>query len=221
VGSLNAYAVGEAPLQYQWSKNGSIISGATNSILQFLPIQLVNAGTYSLLITNQHGTVQSVGAVLNVTSVTGGGIIVVNTFTNNAPTMDVDGSTRLSGATFRAQVYAGAAPNSLHPIGPAVNYSSGNFAGFIGYPSLLSRTMPDVPAGQTAYVQIRAWEAALGGSYDQARAAGGKFGFSKIFPTVTSAFGTRVLTQSFFLRAGEPFFVAGLLGIGNRMTNGT
>jgi hypothetical protein len=212
--------VGESPLQYQWIKDGSLLSDATNSVLLFDPIQIANAGTYSLLVSNHHGTVLSVPAVVSVTSVTGGGVVTINTYTNNAPTYDVDGMTLLDD-NFKVQIYAGAGPNILHSIGEPASYESGGLAGFIGFHFPLYRVIPDVPAGQTAYVQLRAWEAAFGSSYEQARAAGGKFGFSKVFPTLTTSSGRRVLTESFTLRAGEPFFVAGRLAVGERLPNGT
>ena len=66
-------------------------------------------------------------------------------------------------------------------------------------------------SSQDAYVQLRAWESAYGGSYEQARAAGGKYGFSGVYKTRT---GSRAVTQPFSLRAGEPFFRAGQLTVG-------
>ena len=64
------------PLSYQWLDNGinvtnnSNITGATSSTLSFLHSALTNAGNYSVIITNQFGSVTSVVASLTVTAVT-------------------------------------------------------------------------------------------------------------------------------------------------------
>jgi hypothetical protein len=215
--SLGVFAVGEPVLQYQWMMDGNAISGATNSNLLFPAVQISDAGTYTVLVSNQHGSVLSLPATLAVSNSVGGSTVYLNNFTNNSPIYDVDGSTRLAGANFKAQVYAGATPNILRPVGPAVSFPSGFFAGY-AFPQDIPREIPDVTSGQTAYIQVRAWEAAFGSSYEQARAFGGKFGFSGIYPTLNNQ---RVTTRSFNLRAGEPFFISGQLSVGEAQTNGT
>lgn len=65
-----------------------------------------------------------------------------------------------------------------------------------------------------AYLQVRPWEAAAGSTYARARASGGKYWFSSITTTPTGQFSTLVNMQSYSLRLGQPFFVAGLFGIG-------
>jgi Concanavalin A-like lectin/glucanases superfamily len=54
------------PLVYQWVKNSTTVTNATNSSLVFTNLQLANAGTYSLVITNSAGTATSAPAVLGV-----------------------------------------------------------------------------------------------------------------------------------------------------------
>jgi len=215
--SLGVFAVGEPVLHYQWMLNGNTISGATNSSLLFPAIQTTDAGAYTVLVSNQHGSVLSLPATLVVTNSVGGSTVYLNNFTNNSPVYDVDGSTRLAGANFKAQVYAGATPHILRPVGPAVSFPSGVFAGY-AFPQDIPREIPDVTSAQTAYIQVRAWEVAFGSSYEQARASGGRFGFSGIYPTLN---GQRVATRSFNLRAGEPFFISGHLSVGETQTNGT
>ncbi len=59
-------AAGAAPLAYQWRRNGSTISGATNSVLIILNAQSTNAGLYSVLVANQWGVALGGPARLSV-----------------------------------------------------------------------------------------------------------------------------------------------------------
>ena len=213
--SVRVFAVGEPPLRYQWRVDGTPLPEATNANLIFEAVQSSNAGSYSVVVSNRLGTVLSLPAMVTVTNTAGGGRVDFDAFTNNAPIYDVDGTTRL-GANFLAQVYAGAMPEILRPVGAPFSFPDGMDAGYL--PRYLSREIPDVAPGQTAYIQVRAWETARGSSYEEARAGGGKFGFSAIFPTQT---GNRVAMQSFSLRAGEPFFITGRLSIGERLPDKT
>jgi alpha-tubulin suppressor-like RCC1 family protein len=61
-------AHGAEPIHYQWQFQGTNIDGATNAILTFSPTSLRQAGAYSVLITNEFGTVTSSDALLKVTS---------------------------------------------------------------------------------------------------------------------------------------------------------
>ena len=210
---LNAFAVGAAPLTYQWRKDGSPLAGATGASLSFAAMQASDVGTYQLLVSNQFGTVLSLPAVLTVTNITGGGAASFNHYSNSAAIRDVDGTTRLAGTAYRAQLYAGATPGILRPVGASMTFQVGTFAGYPGGSAGFARQIPDVPPGQTAYLQIWAWESAAGSSYEQARASGGKYGFSTIYEKVTSN-GQRVVATPFNLRAGEPFFRSGVLSAG-------
>jgi hypothetical protein len=64
--TFSVSAVGTAPLVYQWLFNGTIISGATSSSLNLPNVQPGNTGSYTVLITNQAGSVTSAPAVLTV-----------------------------------------------------------------------------------------------------------------------------------------------------------
>ena len=215
--SLTVLAVGAPPLRYQWSKDGADIAGATNRSLRFEAIQVADAGTYRVLITNDLGTVLSLPTPLIVTNTSGGARILIDTATNNAPIYDVDGTTGLEGANFLVQVYAGPAPEILRPVGPAIPFLSGNLAGYVRG---VSREIPDVGPGQSVYVQLRAWASAAGASYEEARAAGGKFGFSSVVHATAGIFGPQIMTESFSLRAGEPFFITGRLSAGDPLPGG-
>jgi hypothetical protein len=54
---LSVGAWGTGPLSYQWFDNGVAVLGATNQILDLTSIQFSNAGLYSVVISNQFGSV--------------------------------------------------------------------------------------------------------------------------------------------------------------------
>lgn len=66
--TFSVTATGTAPLRYQWRKAGVAVAGATNSTLAFTPAVVLNAGDYTVVITNVAGAVTSSVATLTVTS---------------------------------------------------------------------------------------------------------------------------------------------------------
>jgi hypothetical protein len=70
--SISATITGTAPLQYQWTydgtplQNGPGIIGANSNILTISPTTFAESGTYQLLVTNAVGNTESSQAVLNV-----------------------------------------------------------------------------------------------------------------------------------------------------------
>lgn len=66
--ALKVIAAGNAPLTYQWRKDGTLISGATNAVLAFSAVALTNAGSYVVMITNSLGAITSAPALLTVTA---------------------------------------------------------------------------------------------------------------------------------------------------------
>jgi hypothetical protein len=59
-------ASGTGPLSYQWEFDGNVVSGATNSSYFISNAQSMNAGFYSVVVSNLAGVVQSESALLDV-----------------------------------------------------------------------------------------------------------------------------------------------------------
>jgi hypothetical protein len=64
--SFSVVASGTTPLGYHWSRNGTAVSGSTNSSLSFANIQTSSAGSYTVVVTNFVGSVTSAVAALTV-----------------------------------------------------------------------------------------------------------------------------------------------------------
>lgn len=72
------------------------------------------------------------------------------------------------GATYLGQIFAGSSAGSLAPIGSPVafrNNTSGVGTGIISAGEL---AIPGIAAGSPAFIQLRAWEAAGGATWDAA-----------------------------------------------------
>lgn len=218
--SLSAAAIGTAPLQYQWFTNDTAVPGATNRELVFTNFQASDAGTYKLKVWNPAGTVWSLPATLVAWEASGGGtVLLANEFvngplTNKAPVFDVDGTTLLSNPDCVAQLYAGQSIALLRAVGAPTPFKSGYYAGFFG-PEVV--TLPTVPAGSNAFVQVRAWDSSKATSYEEARALGAKFGRSDLFQLTAASDSFQpaplVGLESFSLHAGLPEFSAGRLDV--------
>jgi hypothetical protein len=66
--SLGVTAAGSRPLSYQWRFNGANLNGATGSTFVVPQVQVTNAGSYSVVVTNLYGSIASSNAVLTVTT---------------------------------------------------------------------------------------------------------------------------------------------------------
>ncbi|HVU36543.1 MAG TPA: pectinesterase family protein [Opitutaceae bacterium] len=62
--TLNVWALGDGPLGYQWSKDGTPIPGATGQSLQLTNLQAGDAGSYSVTVANAAGAIASAAAAL-------------------------------------------------------------------------------------------------------------------------------------------------------------
>ncbi|MFN7142044.1 MAG: immunoglobulin domain-containing protein, partial [Limisphaerales bacterium] len=66
--TLTVTATGSEPLHYQWQKDGNPL-GSSSSSLVLTNVQLANAGSYSVLVSNALGSVTSEPAILTVVPV--------------------------------------------------------------------------------------------------------------------------------------------------------
>jgi hypothetical protein len=66
--TFSVAATGSMPLAYQWLFDGTAISGATNAVLTLSDVQVVNAGSYVVDISDPDGTTSSSVATLTVYS---------------------------------------------------------------------------------------------------------------------------------------------------------
>jgi hypothetical protein len=64
--TFSVTAAGSAPFTYQWRKDGQPIPGATAAELTLSNIQMADAGTYSVLVTNARGSIASADVALTV-----------------------------------------------------------------------------------------------------------------------------------------------------------
>jgi len=77
---LGVTALGNQPLFYQWQKNGANLAdgnnlaGTATAALTINAVSLLNAGTYSVMVSNTLGWTSSTGIVLTVTPVTLSGV---------------------------------------------------------------------------------------------------------------------------------------------------
>jgi hypothetical protein len=59
-------AKGSSPFQYQWRFNGVEIAGETNNMISLSNLQSIDAGNYSVIVTNDYGSAISSSALLEV-----------------------------------------------------------------------------------------------------------------------------------------------------------
>ncbi|MBI3417134.1 MAG: PEP-CTERM sorting domain-containing protein [Verrucomicrobia bacterium] len=122
----------------------------------------------------------------------------------DAPVSD-SGGAKLSGAAYLVQLYAGATSSSLSAVGAALPFRTGTAA---GYWTSTALTIPAsaIAGDGTSQIQVRAWAAAAGATYEAASAAKGAFGSSNtigVKPTnAPDVPATLAGLQSFALSAG-------------------
>ena len=219
--NLSVAAAGMTPLEYQWYHNDFVIPDATNRDLTLMPVQITDAGSYKVLVRNSEGSVWSLPAIVVVNAnITGGGYLTFRNrligpnprpVINDVPVFDIDGVTRLAGANYVAQLYAGPSLEGMRAAGHPSPFQSGTGAGFFNSQTI---TLPNVPGGENAFCQVRVWDMNYGLSYEQARGFGGKFGKSGIIQVRVSQPPfelppTLVGLQSFAVQAGLPEFTVG------------
>lgn len=234
--ALSVAAVGSPPLSYQWFLNGSPLTDATNRHLVFPAFQTINAGTYTVRVSNLTEGVVSLPATLTpVTNLQSGGLVLMaNRFTevgvsSEMPIFDYDGATKLNcvDSDYVAQLYAGPTIAALRPVSSLRTFLSGFDAGIFNGEWI---SLPNVQAGSLGYFQVRVWQREYGLSYEEARALGSKFGRSEIVtcypggtPPGLPPTPGRVVSgwHSFNLQAGMPEFIVGRIQLSGRNPDGT
>ena len=132
-------------------------------------------------------------------------------FSNYKPSRGIDAPVTNGGAKlgdqFLGQLYAGPATNALSPVGSPVPFRNepGTSIGS-GYIIAGKVLVTNVALGATAFVQLRAWDAGAGATYEAARVALGKTGRSATLVITTGS------DSSYGLPPVIPMPLAGLQG---------
>jgi hypothetical protein len=112
----------------------------------------------------------------------------------DAPIYDLSvPGTPLEGSAYLAQLYSGpvgTTEDKLVPTGAIVDFRTGLAAGYLNVGTDGSRTIPNVLPGDYAVLQIRAWSASAGATYEQALAStdpAAKIGKSNLVTVQTKA----------------------------------
>jgi hypothetical protein len=96
---------------------------------------------------------------------------------------DIDGTTPL-GTNFCGQLYFGANPGNLRPVGDPVSFLRGAVAGWIRGTTI---KLPGTLGGQVAWFQLRVWNKAAGRAHETALARGRRTGHSARFAAILRA----------------------------------
>ena len=217
---LTVVAVGPPPLRYQWFHRGQPLPNGTNRSLVFPAVTPADLGHYHVVVSSHTETTESLPAELSLAPETESGPGWEFNFTAFHPdpsaqvdafVFDTDGSTRLKGAHFRAQLYAGPSVEALRPRGLPQPFLDGFNDGRWQFARV---DLPFLRAGGQLVTQVRAWDASVAASYEEARALGHRFGRSKILNWTTSdPPAPRDLVpvglESFALQLGLPDFTVG------------
>lgn len=188
--SFQVVADGAEPLAYQWFRNSLPIPGQNSANLLLSPVSHDDAGEYSVQVSNSAGTVRSAFAILTVWDDGNWGAVTFQNLDNaaglRAPIFDADGVTRLSGESYMAELWAGRTVDTLAALASVPFYSEPLRAGY--FPGRIVK-IPGMTDGETAWVQVRAWDNADGRflTYEDARAAGRNTGASTVFSVVVRA----------------------------------
>jgi len=127
--TFDVTASGNGPLSYQWRKNGTDISGATNSTYTTAKTSTSDNGTIiSVVVSNTRGSVTSTDATLTVTSVTPPSIT----------TQPADASAKVGTSAKFSVSAAGAPPLSYQWRKNGVNIDGGTKSSYTTPPTTLS-----------------------------------------------------------------------------------
>ena len=190
--SFSVTAYGTPTPTYQWLFNGSnVIAGATSSKLTINNVQLTNAGSYSVLITNSAGSTNSAAATLTVNAPTGTGYVyfqnsgasATKIYTNTAVDGPATGLTVSGGWGYYYALYVSTNATSVSGQTAAIlgadstsyafgdsnwnlvaygtNFLRGQFMSTS--PDVFERTVvPGIPGGVPARFVVIGWSANIG-----------------------------------------------------------
>ncbi len=136
---LSVTATGDGTLTYQWRKDGNDIAGATESSLTLSSSQVGQSGTYTVVVTNDLGSVESSGAVVTVTTPPGTASRLINLSTRAL--VGTDDNVMIPGF-----VIAGTAPKKvlIRAVGPTLSLEPYNVTSPLADPQMvLKRLQPD------------------------------------------------------------------------------
>jgi hypothetical protein len=74
--TFTAQATGTPAPTFQWTRNGTVLPGATSASLTLSSVQTGDAGSYAVVATNSAGTATSAAATLTVTPAGGGAVAI-------------------------------------------------------------------------------------------------------------------------------------------------
>lgn len=140
--TLTVTVSGAPPFSYQWSKDGSVLDGATNASLTLTGLKAADEGTYQVLVQNQYGVASSAPAVvklvnppqLTIQSRQGRVIVVAEFESLLSPTCTLQTSTNLIdwedryhtpvglGANFTLTIEVGPAPPGTNLVTDPVRF---------------------------------------------------------------------------------------------------
>ncbi len=167
--SFSVSAFGDAPLTYQWSFNGTNLSGATNAALALANVQTNQAGNYAVLVTNNWGAVTSAVATLTVNvpafittqpqsvTVTQGQTATFTVAANGTPSLSYqwyfNGAIMGSGSSSSTLSVSGAGTNNAGSYAVVVNNSYGAVTSAVASLTVLVPPQIAVQPANTSVVQ--------------------------------------------------------------------
>ena len=108
--TLNVSATGTGPLTYQWKKNGVAIEGANQATLTLSAVSRADEGQYSVVVSNEAGSVESTAATLTVE------VDTTATLTWTIPETREDGSALPLTDIAGYKIYKGTSENNLTEV---------------------------------------------------------------------------------------------------------
>jgi hypothetical protein len=192
-------------LTYQWYKNGTAIPTGTNSTLIISPLTIVEAGNYSVVVSNLYGAVTSNIAILTVSKATPT-IMAVPTATPISYGQDLASSILNGGSGSVAGAFAFTTPSTAPSVGTAtqsVTFRPSDTANYNTVTTSVSVTVsratptinPGLSASAIAFGQTLANSSLSGSASVNGTVVDGTFAFST--PSTAPSVGTASQSVTF------------------------